>query len=174
MFAVWHAVQANTLEPTRLEPTRCSAAVAELCQQTADRTGFRVAAAVLDGNMCLLHSACQQACALECCCRFEWVDGTLTRAVEQGGWVLLRGANLAAPAVLDRLNALLEPGGTLVLNEAGSPGGGGPRVVTPHPDFRLILALNPRWSCQTVVRVPVLNPLLLLSILIQAHRLHDP
>jgi midasin len=94
--------------------------------------------------MCLLHSACQQACTLECCCRFEWVDGTLTRAVEQGGWVLLRGANLAAPAVLDRLNALLEPGGTLVLNEAGSPGGGGPRVVTPHPDFRLILALNPR------------------------------
>ena len=36
--------------------------------------------------------------------RFEWVDGALTRAVEDGGWVLLRGANLAAPAVLDRLN----------------------------------------------------------------------
>lgn len=80
-------------------------------------------------------------------CRFEWVDGALTRAVEHGGWVLLRGANLAAPAVLDRLNALLEPGGTLVLNEAGSPGGGGPRVVRPHPDFRLILALDPRCGC---------------------------
>ena len=103
--------------------------------------------------MCLLHSARQRACTLKCCCRFEWVDGTLTRAVERGGWVLLRGANLAAPAVLDRLNALLEPGGTLVLNEAGSPGGGGPRVVTPHPDFRLILALNPRCSCQPNVRV---------------------
>ena len=97
----------------------------------------------------------------KCCCRFEWVDGTLTRAVEQGGWVLLRDANLAAPAVLDRLNALLEPGGTLVLNEAGSPGGGGPRVVTPHPDFRLILALNPRWSCRAIVGLPAFHPLLL-------------
>lgn len=58
--------------------------------------------------------------------------------------MLLRGANLAAPAVLDRLNALLEPGGTLVLNEAGSPGGGGPRVVMPHSNFRLILGLDPR------------------------------
>ncbi len=77
------------------------------------------------------------------CCRFEWVDGALTRAVEAGGWVLLRGANLAAPAVLDRLNSLLEPGGQLVLNEAGAPGGE-PRVVRPHPDFRLILALDPR------------------------------
>lgn len=36
--------------------------------------------------------------------RFEWVDGALTVAIEKGGWVLLRGANLAAAAVLDRLN----------------------------------------------------------------------
>lgn len=36
--------------------------------------------------------------------RFEWVDGALTVAVEKGGWLLLRGANLAAAAVLDRLN----------------------------------------------------------------------
>jgi midasin (ATPase involved in ribosome maturation) len=123
--------------------------------------------------MCLLHSACQRACTLESSYRFEWVDGTLTRAVEQGSWVLLRGANLAAPAVLDRLNALLEPGGTLVLNEAGSPGGGGPRVVTPHPDFRLILALNPRWGCQTVVRVSALYASLLVRSLPWADWLHD-
>ncbi len=45
--------------------------------------------------------------------------------------------------MLDRLNSLLEPGGCLVLNEAGAPGGA-PRTVAPHPDFRLILALDPR------------------------------
>ena len=84
--------------------------------------------------------------------RFEWVDGALTRAVEAGGWVLLRGANLAAPAVLDRLNSLLEPGGSLMLNEAGAPGGA-PRVVAPHPDFRLVLALDPRCgSCGDLLR----------------------
>jgi midasin len=30
------------------------------------------------------------------------VDGCLTRAIEQGGWVLLDNANLCNPTVLDR------------------------------------------------------------------------
>ena len=53
-------------------------------------------------------------------CRFEWQDGPLTRAAETGGWLLLENANLCSPAVLDRLNSLLEPKGSLLLNEAGS------------------------------------------------------
>ncbi len=76
--------------------------------------------------------------------RFEWVDGTLTRAIEHGSWVLLDNANLCNPTVLDRLNSLLEPGGSLFLNEAGGGDGGGGRRVTPHPGFRLFLALDPR------------------------------
>ena len=31
----------------------------------------------------------------------------------------------------------------LLLNECG--GGGGARIVRPHPNFRLFLALDPRW-----------------------------
>jgi hypothetical protein len=72
------------------------------------------------------------------------VDGSLTRAVERGGWVLLDNANLCNPTVLDRLNPLLEPGGVLQLSEAGGGGSGGGRVISPHPDFRLILCLDPR------------------------------
>ncbi|EFJ44763.1 hypothetical protein VOLCADRAFT_121252, partial [Volvox carteri f. nagariensis] len=75
--------------------------------------------------------------------RFEWVDGALTRAIERGGWVLLEGANLCNPTVLDRLNPLLEPNGVLYLNECGHTASG-PRVIHPHPEFRLILALDPR------------------------------
>lgn len=74
--------------------------------------------------------------------RFEWLDGALTRAAAAGHWVLLDGAGRAPPAVLDRLNPLLEPGGLLALHEAGG-GGGGQRVVTPHPAFRLLLAVDP-------------------------------
>eukprot|EP00887_Chlorella_sp_A99_P000601 scaffold17.g601.t1 len=73
--------------------------------------------------------------------KFEWVDGVLTRAIERGQWVLLDNANLCNPTVLDRLNPLLEPNGSLFLNECGS-GVAGPRIVRPHPGFRLFLALD--------------------------------
>jgi len=75
--------------------------------------------------------------------RFEWVDGTLTRAIEHGQWVLLDNANLCNPTVLDRLNPLLEPNGTLFLNECGI-GPEGPRILKPHPNFKLFLAFDPR------------------------------
>jgi midasin len=78
--------------------------------------------------------------------RFEWVDGSLTRAVERGGWVLLDNANLCNPTVLDRLNPLLEPGGVLQLSEAGGGADAGGRVIVPHPDFRLFLCLDPRMG----------------------------
>ena len=69
-------------------------------------------------------------------CRFEWIDGALTRAV-------LDNANLCNPTVLDRLNPLLEPEGCLLLNEAGSADGQ-PRILKAHTDFRLFLAMDPR------------------------------
>lgn len=37
----------------------------------------------------------------------------------------------------------LSPAGVLLLNECGG-GGTGARVVRPHPNFRLFLALDPR------------------------------
>ena len=74
--------------------------------------------------------------------RFEWVDGSLCQAMLHGSWVLLDNANLCNPTVLDRLNAVLEPNGTLYLNECGSVDGK-PRVIKPHPNFRLFLAYNP-------------------------------
>jgi midasin len=67
----------------------------------------------------------------------------LCRAIENGHWVLLNNANLCNPTVLDRLNPLLEPNGSLYLNECGTESGG-PRVITPHPGFRLFLALDPK------------------------------
>ena len=75
--------------------------------------------------------------------RFAWVDGALLRAVEHGGWVLLDNAGMCSASVLDRLNPLLEPGGSLMLNECGGEGGRA-RVVRPHPRFRLLMAVDPR------------------------------
>ena len=75
--------------------------------------------------------------------RFEWVDGILLKAATHGEWVLLENANLCSPTVLDRLNPLLEDGGSLLVSECGMRGGE-PRVVRAHKDFRLFLALDPR------------------------------
>ena len=74
--------------------------------------------------------------------KFEWVDGTLTRCIQDGAWVILRDANLCNPSVLDRLNPLFEPGGFISLNECGSTDEGA-RSVVPHPEFRMFITYDP-------------------------------
>ena len=73
---------------------------------------------------------------------FQWVDGTLVQAVERGDWLVLDNANLCSSSVLDRLNSLLEPNGTLVINEHSLPNGK-TRIVKPDPNFRIFLTLDP-------------------------------
>lgn len=75
--------------------------------------------------------------------RFEWVDGPLVQALKEGRWVVLDGANLCSPSVLDRLNSLCESNGVLMLNERGSVNGG-IEVVRPHPNFRLFMVVDPQ------------------------------
>ena len=74
---------------------------------------------------------------------FEWVDGLLVRALTKGSWLILDNANLCSPSVLDRLNSLLEPGGCLMITEHHTQDGR-PRVIKPHPNFRIFLTMDPR------------------------------
>lgn len=78
--------------------------------------------------------------------RFEWLDGVIVRAMESGRWLVLDNANLCNASVLDRLNSLLErPDGFLSINEhSGSDGE--PRIIKPHPDFRIFLTMDPRYG----------------------------
>ncbi|SCZ88717.1 BZ3500_MvSof-1268-A1-R1_Chr2-1g04590 [Microbotryum saponariae] len=75
--------------------------------------------------------------------RFEWIDGPLVQAMKQGHWLLIEDANLCSPSVLDRLNSLFEPEGRLQLAERG-PVNGVVQTITPQPDFRLVMSLDPR------------------------------
>lgn len=77
--------------------------------------------------------------------RFEWVDGVLVKALEQGKWLVLDNANLCSASVLDRLNSLLEPDGCLSINEHCGPDGE-PKIVRPHPDFRIFLMMDARFG----------------------------
>jgi len=76
---------------------------------------------------------------------FEWLDGSLLNALELGEWVLLDNVNFTNATVLDRLNPLLETDGVLLVNECGLVNGAA-RVIRPHPNFRLILAMDPRYG----------------------------
>ena len=76
---------------------------------------------------------------------FRWFDGILVKAVEQGKWLILDNANLCSSSVVDRLNSLLEPNGSLVINECTSKDGV-PKVLKPHPNFRIFITLNPKYG----------------------------
>lgn len=77
--------------------------------------------------------------------KFEWVDGPLVRALKAGHWVLLDGANLCSPSVLDRLNALCESNGVLNLHERGVVHGE-VETITPHPNFRLFMCVDTHFG----------------------------
>ncbi|XP_060523118.1 midasin [Cylas formicarius] len=76
--------------------------------------------------------------------RFEWVHSVLVKCVEDGSWLLIDNANLCNAAVLDRLNALLEPGGILTVCEKGADANGKMFELKPHPEFRLFLTMDPK------------------------------
>lgn len=46
--------------------------------------------------------------------------------------------------MLDRLNALLEPKGVLIVSERGVGADGKMVQIVPHPDFRLFLTMDPK------------------------------
>ncbi|GMF26510.1 unnamed protein product [Phytophthora lilii] len=76
---------------------------------------------------------------------FEWVDGTLIQAMEKGEWVLLDNVNFCSSSVLDRLNSLMETGGEMLINECGIINGK-LRVIKPHKNFRMFLAMDAQYG----------------------------
>ncbi|XP_057977825.1 midasin isoform X2 [Malania oleifera] len=77
--------------------------------------------------------------------KFEWVAGLLIKAIENGEWIVLENANLCNPTVLDRINSLVEPQGSITVNECGIVDGE-PVVLQPHPNFRMFLTVNPSYG----------------------------
>ncbi|XP_022715201.1 midasin isoform X4 [Durio zibethinus] len=77
--------------------------------------------------------------------KFEWVTGLLIKAIENGEWIVLENANLCNPTVLDRINSLVEPDGTITVNECGIVDGK-PVVLHPHSNFRMFLTVNPSFG----------------------------
>jgi midasin len=77
--------------------------------------------------------------------RFVWIDGILVDALQEGKWLILDNANLCSPSVLDRLNSLLEPNGSLIINEHVAEDGT-PRTIRPHHNFRIFMTVDSRYG----------------------------
>ncbi|KAF2362034.1 ATPase dynein-related AAA domain [Trinorchestia longiramus] len=70
---------------------------------------------------------------------FGFIEGTLTKAIAEGNWVLLDEINLANAETLECLSSLLESKhGSLTLLERGDDA-----PVVRHPNFRLFACMNP-------------------------------
>ncbi|KAJ9101874.1 hypothetical protein QFC21_003214 [Naganishia friedmannii] len=84
-----------------------------------------------------LRSSVQQASAL-----FEWSDGPLVHAMQEGSVLLLDELSLADDSVLERLNSVLEPAKVLVLAEKGGASDLDCTIVG-HVGFQVIATMNP-------------------------------
>ena len=74
--------------------------------------------------------------------QWSWQDGVLLEALRHGWWVILDELNLAEPAILERLNSLLERAPSLLVTEHDNRlfGPGGEPI---HPEFRIFGTMNP-------------------------------
>ena len=72
---------------------------------------------------------------------FAWENGVIVEALLEGHWLIFDNVNLASSSVLDRLNSVLEPNGSLVLTEDGSG-----QVIVPHNDFRIFFVMDPNFG----------------------------
>lgn len=71
---------------------------------------------------------------------FEWVDGPLVKAMENGSVFLIDEISLAEDGVLERLNSVLESERSLFLSDLGDDG---VRQISAHDSFQIVATMNP-------------------------------
>lgn len=74
---------------------------------------------------------------------FEWVDGPLIKAMENGDMFLADEISLADDSVLERMNSLLEPERQLVLSERGMEENADIVIIAAQKNFHFIGTMNP-------------------------------
>jgi midasin len=74
---------------------------------------------------------------------FEWVDGPLVTAMNDGAIFLMDEISLADDSVLERLNSVLEPERTLLLAEKGGGIDDKVPIIVAKEGFRMVSTMNP-------------------------------
>lgn len=76
--------------------------------------------------------------------RFEWIDSVVVKSIKFGHFICLEHVNLLSSAILDRLNPVMEPNGTLLISEKGVSDHNEPENVAKHENFRIFLTMDPK------------------------------
>lgn len=75
---------------------------------------------------------------------FEWVDSKIVQCLKVGRTICLEHVNLCSSAILDRLNSVFEPEGTMLIAEKALTSNNELEVISKHKDFRAFLTLDPK------------------------------
>jgi midasin len=75
---------------------------------------------------------------------FEWVDSKIVKAIKFGHLICLEHVNLCSSAILDRLNPVFEPRGTLLISEKGVDSSNESELIQKHQNFRAFLTMDPK------------------------------
>lgn len=73
---------------------------------------------------------------------FEWVDSQIVTSLRKGELLSLEHVNFCSSAVLDRLNPVFEPNGSLLISEKGVTNSKECEVVVKHPHFQAFLTID--------------------------------
>ncbi|EDW01516.1 GH20407 [Drosophila grimshawi] len=95
-------------------------------------------------QLLLLQTYIKSADSLNTGGSFEWVDSNIVTSLKCGQYILLEHVNLCSSAVLDRLNPVFEPNGSLLIAEKGISAHDSAEVVQRSPNFRAFLTIDPK------------------------------
>lgn len=95
-------------------------------------------------RLLLLKAYIKSADSLNTGGSFEWVDSRIVTSLKCGQYILLEHVNLCSSAVLDRLNPVFEPNGSLLIAEKGISVQDTAEVVRKSPNFRAFLTADPK------------------------------
>ena len=68
---------------------------------------------------------------------FHWQESELCKGIKQGDWVIIKGAELVNPAILERLNGLLEEKEVYINEAIGT--GEDIEILRKHDKFRVFI-----------------------------------
>lgn len=100
--------------------------------------------AEIKSQLLLLQAYIKTADSLNTGGSFEWVDSQIVTSLKCGQYILLEHVNLCSSAVLDRLNPVFEPNGSLLIAEKGISAQDSAEVVYKSTNFRAFLTVDPK------------------------------